>query len=418
MQSNVIASNRPIPPRVMAVMRRMSRSRWATLAMLLFGLLGLSACGSRPGPVAAKSAVAKNTPSPSNVAAASGSSAARSSGSSSSGILLYAVVESHTKTNGLATYDTVAIAGLDGYARAKTTFTPATPPYVGCLGPLLPLEAHVAAGRVFYVDGKGIVRSLGLDKTVKQAAAFPIGPQQEVSFAVSPDGRHLLGTVLTIPPKPATDPCTSQGNGFAPGNWSEDVYAADAGGASRLISHRSWPAGQQADVLSFVGWDAIGPLGTSPTGYGTQGGGPIREGWYGRVGTDTCYADDVAVGGSYVCSGQDSIDVFNPDGSPSWKFSAPNQGYMVPLLSPDLRHVEALGPMIVGKDGSSTPIGNPQPNGPSDFYAGGWLDAQTVIGWHNSGSTYNEMTIVRLSAPSKLVDLGFQGTFVGVVQSG
>ena len=54
MQSNVIASNRPIPPRVMAVMRRMSRSRWATLAMLLFGLLGLSACGSRPGPVAAK----------------------------------------------------------------------------------------------------------------------------------------------------------------------------------------------------------------------------------------------------------------------------------------------------------------------------------------------------------------------------
>ena len=283
MQSNVIASNRPIPPRVMAVMRRMSRSRWATLAMLLFGLLGLSACGSRPGPVAAKSAVAKNTPSPSNVAAASGSSAARSSGSSSSGILLYAVVESHTKTNGLATYDTVAIAGLDGYARAKTTFTPATPPYVGCLGPLLPLEAHVAAGRVFYVDGKGIVRSLGLDKTVKQAAAFPIGPQQEVSFAVSPDGRHLLGTVLTIPPKPATDPCTSQGNGFAPGNWSEDVYAADAGGASRLISHRSWPAGQQADVLSFVGWDAIGPLGTSPTGYGTQGGGPIREGWYGRV---------------------------------------------------------------------------------------------------------------------------------------
>ena len=126
----------------------------------------------------------------------------------------------------------------------------------------------------------------------------------------------------------------------------------------------------------------------------------------------------MAVGGSYVCSGQDSIDVFNPDGSPSWKFSAPNQGYMVPLLSPDLRHVEALGPMIVGKDGSSTPIGNPQPNGPSDFYAGGWLDAQTVIGWHNSGSTYNEMTIVRLSAPSKLVDLGFQGTFVGVVQSG
>jgi hypothetical protein len=345
------------------------------------------------------------------------------------------VLESHTKAaNGLPTYDTVAIAGLDGYARAKATFTPATPPYVGCLGPLLPLEAHVAGGRVFYIDGKGVVRSLGVDTTVRQVASFPIGSQQEASFAVSPDGLHLLGSVVTFPPKPATDACTSQGTGFAPGDWSEDVYAADAGGASRLISHRNWPQTQPPNVLSLVGWDALGPIGTYPTGYGTQGGGPVREGWYGtavrvdaangniqrQLGTDNCFADDVAADGSYVCSAPDAVDVFNPDGSVSWKYSAPNQGYMVPLLSPDLRHVEALGPLVMGKDGSSIPIGNFQPNAPFDneFFAGGWLDAQTLIGWRSSSTVYNEMTIVRLSAPSQLVDLGFQGTFVGVVQKG
>jgi hypothetical protein len=342
--------------------------------------------------------------------------------------LLYAVIESHTKApSGFSLYETVAIAGLDGYARAKTTFTPLTPPYVGCLGPIFPPQAHTAAGRVFFIDGRGVVRSLGLDKVARQVGSFPIGTQQEASFAVSPDGQHLLGTVLTVPPKSA-DPnvCVSGGTGFAPGDWSEDIYAADAGGPARLLSHRAWSQTGSSKVLELVGWDAQGPIATYPASYGTQGGGPVREGWYGPVaridkssgnvqrqlGTDNCFVDDVASDGSYVCASQTGVDVFHPDGSVAWKFVKPNEGYGVPLLAPDLKHVAALGPVILSVDGSSTAIGTGSSSG---YYATGWLDSQTVIGW--ATATPNEMAIVRLAKPSEIEDLGFRGTFVGVVQS-
>jgi hypothetical protein len=384
----------------------------AVLAVVL-----LSACGKQSTTSPTATAASTSTPSPSATVSATPSKE-----------LLYAVLESHTKApNGYSGFDTVAIAGLDGYARAKTTFTPLTPPYVGCLGPLFPPQAYTAAGRVFFIDGKGVVRSLGLDRVVKQVASFPIGTQQEASFAVSPDGQHLLGTVLSIPPKSA-DPnaCSGGSMGFAPGDWSEDVYAADAGGPSRLVSHRSWAQNAGTTVLDLVGWEAGGPLATYPAAYGTQGGGPVREGWYGRLvrldsasgnvrqqlGSDTCYVDDVASDGSYVCASMDGVDVFRPDGSIAWKFVKPNEGYMVPLLAPDLQHVAALGPVILGKDGSSSPIGT---GASFNFYATGWLDSKTIIGW--AAATPNEMAIVRLAKPSEIVDLGFRGSFVGVVQA-
>ena len=337
------------------------------------------------------------------------------------------MLESHTKApSGVSVYETVAIAGLDGYARAKTTFTALTPPYVGCLGPLFPPQAHTAAGRVFFIDGKGVVRSLGLDRVAMPVATFPIGSQQEASFAVSPDGQHLLGTVLTVPPKPSdANVCVAGGADFAPGDWSEDIYAADAGGQARLVSHRTW-AQNESKVLDLVGWDARGPIATYPASYGSQGGGPVREGWYGPVvrldpssgnvqrqlGSDTCFVDDVASDGSYVCGGQDGVHVFHADGSIAWKFVKANEGVAVPLLAPDLNHVAAAGPVVLGKDGANTAIGTGSSSG---FYPTGWLDSQTVVGW--ATATPNEMAIVRLVKPSEIIDLGFRGTFVGVVQS-
>ena len=323
--------------------------------------------------------------------------------------------------------DTVAIAGLDGYARAKTTFTPLNPPYVGCLGPLFPPQAHAAAGRVFFIDGKGVVRSLGLDRSVREVASFPISTQQEASFAVSPDGLHLLGTVLTIPPKSSdSNACAGTGTGFAPGDWSEDVYEADAGGPAKLVSHRSWAQTQEnLPILSLVGWDSRGPVGTYPTSIGTQGGGPIRDGWYGRavrvdatsgqvrqqLGSDTCFVTDVGSDGTYVCLGTNGIEVFNPDGSSAWSYSRPNADYYIPILSPDRLHVAATGNAVLGKNGSAITVGG---SGTSSFFCTGWLNNQTLIGW--AGQTPLEMAVVNLAAPSQTVDLGFHGTFVGVVQ--
>jgi hypothetical protein len=110
----------------------------------------------------------------------------------------------------------------------------------------------------------------------------------------------------------------------------------------------------------------------------------------------------------------DGIDVFNPDGSVAWKFVKPNEGYLVPLLAPDLQHVAAIGPTILGKDGSNTPIGRGSSSS-YDFYPEGWLDRNTVIG--RAAASPQNMAVVRLAKPSEIDDLGFRGTFVGVIQS-
>src|SRR2546425_416973 len=95
----------------------------------------LAAATARP------SAAAPAVPSPSPITSPSPSSLPAPGTSPS---LLFAALEA----KGTAGWDTVVIAGLDGYARAKTTFTPMRVPTVGCTGKaVLPVSAHVAAGK-------------------------------------------------------------------------------------------------------------------------------------------------------------------------------------------------------------------------------------------------------------------------------
>jgi hypothetical protein len=110
------------------------------------------------------------------------------------------VLEAHPfPPGGSPAYDTVAIVGLDGYAIAKTKVALITPPNLGGLGPELPPQAYAAAGRVYFLDGTGMVRSLATDGAVSEVTKFPVpAAQYEVSFAISPDGRRLMGTVTTF----------------------------------------------------------------------------------------------------------------------------------------------------------------------------------------------------------------------------
>jgi hypothetical protein len=77
--------------------------------------------------------------------------------------LLFAVVEAHsTRTSAGQVDDTVAIVGLDGFARNKVTISSLRrPPDIGNAAAVLPPDAVVAAHRVYYIDGNGAVRSLG-----------------------------------------------------------------------------------------------------------------------------------------------------------------------------------------------------------------------------------------------------------------
>ena len=311
--------------------------------------------------------------------------------------------------------DTIAIAGLDGYARAKTRFKPlATPWVLPELGTLMPQMAHVAAGRAYYVDGDGVVRSLGVDGSVRSETRFPVtSSQQEVSFAVSPDGHDLVGSVVTLPARPTPEPTPGW---FTTAPYAMDVLTATSGGPATVAYHRTWTYDEHlGGGAQFVGWDPAGPVATLPSALGTQGGGPHQ--WNGeslihfpggrpgsavQAPTD-CYLMDMLPNGTSLCAGghTGALQVLGPDGATLW--APPTQGVFYGFLSPDAQRVVALGdtPIVYSRSGAPVHL-------PDTFFHAGWIDAKTI-----AGSVRENVGYVSLANPGKVVDLGFKGRFVG-----
>jgi WD40 repeat protein len=346
-----------------------------------------------------------------------------------SGPLVFAVLEAKVAGSPFD-WNTVAIVGLDGYAKAKTTFTPMPVPTVPCAGAVLPPSAHVAAGKVYFADGTGVVRSLSASGQIARLATFPFsGHQQMLSFAVSPDGSQLLGAVFTLPAKPTSWCGTPELSGY-----SLDVYSAKAGGSSTLLYHKSLPA--TGNVMALFGWDNVGPFGTYPTVWASQGGGPgstlgvlVRiDASTGKVlgeigGAKSCGVWEMAFSGDYACAESTVINsagtydgkvsVRRVDGSEIWHATlTTNDGLVyLPQLAPDEAHV-AVGAnsatVVVGRTGSQIKIG---------FFSSGWLNSSTLIGDVITASPNPNLAYVGLSAPGTVISLGFPGLFVGTVQT-
>jgi hypothetical protein len=377
--------------------------------LILCPLLMVVACGPAQAQPSTSPAAATAGPSPSTSASP-----------------LFAVLEA-TIPGSQYEWNTVAIAGLDGYARAKTTFTPMPVPDIGCMGAILPQSAQVAAGRVYFADGKGVVRSLSVTGQVTQVAAFPLtSSQQMLSFAVSPDGSELLGTVFTLPAKPNL---ACNGSAASSG-YSLSVYSAKAGGSSTLLYHESLPTGASLGwapppiVMALTGWDAVGPFGTYPTAWASQGGGPGSDlGVAVRIDASTgkvlrqvadpnsCLVWDIGASGDFTCipDGVANVSVRRPDGSEIWQTSG---SHYWNFLSPDEQHIvaasDATGLEVLGRDGTRVKLGSGYGLDPA-----GWLDSTTVIG----GVGPNPLAYVGLSAPSTIVSLGFKVLFVGTVHT-
>ena len=373
-------------------------------AALLPLLVVLAACGSQaPGSVAHPSAppAAQATPGATAHAAET----------------LFAVLES---SRAEFSPDTIAIAGLDGRARAKTHFKARSTPWVGPdLGALLAQVAHVAAGRAYYVDGDGVVRSLGVDGGVREETRFPVtSSQQEVSFAVSPDGRSLVGAVVTLPAEPNPPPTP----GWSPSTpYAMDVLTAASGGAATVTYHRTWTARDGiGSGAQFVGWDPAGPVATWPSSLGTQGGGPHQ--WNGvslvhfpggRPGSALpvpggCRPLDLLATGFVLCDGRDpSFQVLGPDGQPQWQGTVPGESLLYGFLSPDAQRAVFLADRSLVCARGATPV--PLPGG---FSHTGWIDAHTVAGVVEPSETFGYVDLTR---PDRVVDLGFKGQFVGGV---
>jgi hypothetical protein len=395
---------------------------------LIFGLLLVAgACGQpqaqppiSPLAVASPIATATAAPSPSSPPTPTKSAA-----------LLFAALEAKGTVN-FEQWNTVAIAGLDGYARAKTTFVPMRVPSLGCQGAKLPPSAHVAAGSVYFADGTGVVRSLSAQGQITRVATFPLtSGQQMLSFAVSPDGSRLLGAVFTVPPKPQL----LCGDTPVVAGYSLDVYSAAVGGASTLLYNESLPAhlaenriDNGINVMAFVGWDQLGPIATYPAQWVHNQGGPGRPYIHNAVRVDpasgkvfkqvssgTCDVHDIALTGDFVCSLAVNVglSVRRPDGSEIWRgASKTKNGMPYSYLSPDERRLVVGDGAVMGQDGSQVVL-------VEGFAPVGWLDSTTVIGVNyvvGNANMYN-LSFVGLSAPGTMVDIGFKGQFVGVIRT-
>jgi hypothetical protein len=344
--------------------------------------------------------------------------------------LVFAALESKSASTTGWGHDTVVLVGLDGLERAKATFKPLYPPDIACLGTTPPPTAFVAAGKVLFADGNGLIQSLSTSGQLQTVTTFSLTGQQMLSFAVSPNGSQLMASILTVPPvTPSGRVCGAKP--WYAGTISQDVFSAAVGGIPKLMQHQTVPEDSPSTLnmsgvachLEFVGWDLVGPFATYPTCFG-PGGGPVQ--YRGPVVTvdaatglilrqladpHTCWVEDVVVSGTFICNlggllGRD-ISVRQADGTEIWRITAqPNGGYPYPFLSPDEQHVLAgTGAEVVGRDGTDLKL--------SGTYFNGWLDSSTVIG----GAANGNLAYLSLKSPTALIDMGFQGLFVGTVQT-
>jgi hypothetical protein len=421
------------------------RPRYSVMRRLILSLILLGvACGPTQAQRSISPSEAVATPSATATASASPSpKLSPLPQPSTSATLLFGALEA--KLPGRPeTWNTAAIAGLDGDARAEATFTPMPVPNLGCIGAILPSSAQVSAGKLFYADGKGVVRSLALDGTIQTVATFPItSTQQMLSFAVSPDGTRLLGTIFTAPTNEYS--CTGSPSS---GRFTFDAYAATSGGSSQLVYHESWTKPQ--NVLALTGWDAVGPIGTYPTVWASQGGGPGSTlGVFVRVDAVTikplapladpskCQVWNSIQSGAFACLGPSTmtgsgtadqrvnqpVSVRSADGTELWHFTVTGQNSPFgPFLAPDGQHVMICcndlnladsHELLVGRDGV-------QVNLAKGFGASGWLDSTTMVGWVNANPLIQgpyPMAYVAANAPGTVVSMGFPGLLVGTVRT-
>jgi hypothetical protein len=322
---------------------------------------------------------------------------------------------------------------------------------VGCEGGFLIASAHVAAGSVYYLDDSGAVHRLRPSGDTQVVARFPILTSQQVTwFAVSPDGSKIMASMVAFPPLVSPTISPSQGcPEHVPGDVRQRLAVATVGGGTTTLLDQSLASTQKGPpphLVAVVGWDRLGPVATTDTHMAYIG---YIEGtvWLGQaaahldgngrpgpqLGGSDCipYFGDLP-DGRLVCYDPKRPTVRDATGNIMWRLKpldpTDNFTYGDIALSPDASHVAFSldsnccytfdSSVIRSRDGVRIGLG-------SSFQPQGWLDNTTVIGVKGAvRSTCSgcppdfvpaNMAVIHLATPNSLVDLGFQGTFLGVV---
>jgi hypothetical protein len=348
----------------------------------------------------------------------------------------------------LSCTSTVAIVGLDGRIHAQASFTPPTPPAIGCEGGFIVAPAQVAAGGVYYLDSSGAVHRLSASGDNYLVTKLPILTSQQITwFAVSPDGTKVIASVVAWPPlvSPPIDP--SQGcPQHVPGEVREELVLATVGGSTTTIWAKTLSGGT-AGLVAVAGWDDTGPVATIDThiayiGYveGTVWLGPAAhldsQGQAGRVigGPDCNPGFGDLADGRLVCYDPKHPTVRDASGQTLWSLKPldPTDSFTYGriALSRDASRVAFNldrsccyffdSSVIQSRDGVRIGLG-------ATFQPQGWLDAATVVGQKGgvkptcAGCPPNfvpdDMALIRVANRTNVIDLGFKGSFLGVVQS-
>jgi hypothetical protein len=337
-------------------------------------------------------------------------------------------------------HDTAALAALDGFALAKTTFTPRALPKIAGAQVILDLEGQVAAGGLYFIDGTGSVRRLEPGGAVKTVATFAItSPQQTASFAVNPDGTHLMAAVFTFPNiTPSNDP--NEPFGHVSGNYRLQLEAATAGGSTSVVKTWESAADKPPDSsggftnIVLAGWDSQGPIALVHAQTGTQNAWLDLQRWFhgslARVRADgtagpvigpaDCLPYWRPVAGRFVCTRTPAgsqtgtpISVVALDGSVVWSGVAPPGSAQLAggfALSPDGTRLAMDGQVVTLSTGATVRLA---PN----FTPEGWLSADTIIGLIPAAQTAGTLGIVHTQDPQHAENWGFSGTFVGTLQA-
>lgn len=382
--------------------------------------LAIAACG-QSGPQGQKptppiSATPSQTPSP------AGATSPQTGPRSTAG--LFGVLAGGIFNDGPGLHSRVQIMDIDGKVVATADFTPRTLPIVGA-SPLLQDEARVAAGKVYYADGAGVIRTLAPDGTISVVVTIPFkGGQQEMSFAVSPDGKVLEAAVVTFPP-PASNPRETPADPFwDPGNLSVDLYRVLPPQRPSNILHQDWTqdSAKPWPTYQAVGYDSEA-LFTMPTVLGTQQ--PYNGSrWFGpavhyttlgglpsaALGGSGCDAKAANGAGMYVCMDQ---RLTNPalrkaDGSLVWAFPNAGENYSYFAFAPSGNRLAYF------KFSQSTPArtevittsGELIAHLNTDFRPRAWLNEETLLGESVPFQGTRQIAYVVISSPDVIHGLG------------
>ena len=321
---------------------------------------------------------------------------------------------------------TVKIVDANGRVHAEASFAPPPAPEIGNAAPLLQSPVRTVGGAVFYADSTGTVHKLKADGSTSIVATFPLtNAQQELSYAVSPDGAHLIATVLSTPPlhnpppKSLGDPLFQDG-----GHWTLKLETADAGGSTTTTLQRDFGTVYPAPT-QIVGWDEHGPVATLNTQIGAQQapasghifGGPLihlaADGTHlDTLGGPGCTVVDELPDGTVICDGDSTnVTVRTSSGASLWQASLPSDNYYYGLwLSPDGNSIAVQNVVVTSTSVASA--ARQSNGGEPPLTALGWLDAGTVV---ESNYPTGQVSLYQAGGLVKIRDLGVSGIFEGLV---